>query len=132
MKRLGVILTLLTVWALLPGEGQAMVRYNTATVQTITGQVTAVERVRLRRSHRVRLLVATPQGVIPVSLGPGRYVKQQNFVFGTGDQVTVIGSRVLTRKRVPVILASEVQKGGQVLKLRDASGAPLWVVKRRY
>jgi hypothetical protein len=39
--------------------------------------------------------------------------------------VEVTGSRI-TYEGQPAIIAGEVKKGGQVLKLRDAAGVPAW------
>jgi len=133
MKKLSLILIFFIICGLLPGEIRAQKgRYDTATVQTISGQVTAVETLPGKRGfNRLRLQVSSPEGVIPVLLGPANFIQQQNFAVAVGDKVTVTGSRVARGKRFGMILASEVQKDSQVLKLRDPAGVPLWGGKPR-
>jgi hypothetical protein len=52
------------------------------------------------------------------------------MAFAPGDKVEVTGSRV-TYEGQPTIIAGEVKKGAQVLKLRDAAGVPVWAGQGR-
>ena len=68
--------------------------------------------------------------IIPVHLGPSWYMEKQAVTIAAGDKVEVTGSRIMYRGK-PTIIAAEVKKGDQVLKLRDASGVPAWAGQRR-
>ena len=46
------------------------------------------------------------------------------------DRVSIKGSRV-TFDGKPAIIAADVKKGDNVLKLRDANGRPVWAGWRR-
>jgi hypothetical protein len=79
---------------------------------------------------RVRLTVKTDKGTIPVFLGPNWFIEKQGMKISALDQIQVTGSRIMVRGK-PVIIAAEVKKGDQVLKLRDERGAPLWSAPKR-
>ncbi len=134
MKRLGLIFSLAVMlgWTLMNVEpAEARARFDPGAVQTVSGQVVSVNRVRVGRGARVRLLLATPTERIPITLGPAGYIAGQKFILAPGDQVSITGSRVVGRRGKPVIIATEVNKQDQVLRLRDASGVPLWRGRRR-
>jgi hypothetical protein len=101
--------------------------YDTKTVETITGEVVAVNRIPSGkgRAGGVHLLLKTDKEEIAVHLGPQWYVDQQPMKVAVKDRVEVRGSRISFEGK-PVIIAAEVQKGDQVLKLRDDAGLPLW------
>jgi len=61
-----------------------------------------------------------------VHLGPQNWMDSQNIKFNGGDRITVTGSNV-RHMLGKVIMASEVKKGDQTLRLRDAQGKPLWI-----
>ncbi len=134
MKKLGLIFSLAIMlgWTLMNVEpAEARVRFDPGAVQTVSGQVVAVNRVRAGRGARVRLMLATPTERIPITLGPAGYIAGQKFILAPGDQVSITGSRVAGRRGRPVIIATEVNKQDQVLRLRNPSGVPLWRGRRR-
>lgn len=106
--------------------------YNPATVETIKGEVVAVDRITPMRgmSHGIHLQVKTEKETIAVHLGPAWYVERLDTKIEKGDTVEVRGSRVTVAGQ-PAIIAAEVRKGGQVLKLRDENGFPAWAGWRR-
>jgi hypothetical protein len=71
------------------------------------------------------LLLKTDMGNITVHLGPPAYVRKQGFNLKTGDYLEVTGSRV-ARDGQTLLLAAQVRKDGQTLKVRDEQGVPLW------
>jgi hypothetical protein len=117
-----------------PGRyGQTAGRmYNPKTVETLTGEVVAVNRIPSGkgRAGGVHLMLKLDKEEIDVHLGPQWYVDQQPMKVMAKDHVEVRGSRVLLEGK-PVIIAAEVKKGDQVLKLRDDAGLPLWRGKGR-
>jgi hypothetical protein len=109
-----------------PGEPYGRL-YNPATVETLSGEVTKVDRFTPSQGmgYGVHLVLKTATETIDVHLGPTWYVDQQGLAFAAGDKLEVTGSRI-TYQGKPAIIASEVKKGDQVLKLRDAQGVPAW------
>ena len=149
MKRLGMVvlvglLGLIMangVWAqpgMGPGAGQGAGNpygrmYNPQTVETLTGEVMSVESIPGKgggRAYGVHFTLKTDKETIPVHLGPSWYINKQNIKIEAKDKVEVTGSRV-TFEGKPAIIAAEVKKGDQVLKLRDQAGIPLWAGWRR-
>ena len=103
--------------------------WNAKTVETVKGEVTSLDKYtpgRGGRSYGLRLNLKTDQETLPVILGPGWYIDQQRFAIAPKDKVEVKGSR-MTIQGQPTIIAAEVRKGDQMLKLRDDKGLPLWV-----
>jgi len=148
MKKAGILLSIIgilsftlatAVWAQPgtgPGGGGPRVHYGTMwepkTVETLSGEVVAVDKYvpgRGGTSYGVRLSLKTEKETILVVLGPVWYVEQQHFAVAAKNQVEVKGSR-LSIQGQPTIIAQEVKKGDQVLKLRDDKGAPLWTGPR--
>jgi hypothetical protein len=101
--------------------------YNPKTVENISGEIEKIEVFTPRKgmSQGMHLFLKTGTGSIPVHLGPSWYIESQNVKFEAGNKVQVTGSRVTFDKK-PAIIASEIRKGDQVLKLRDPNGAPVW------
>lgn len=60
-----------------------------------------------------------------VQLGPQSWMDSQNIKFNEGDRITVTGSKV-RHGLSKVIMASEIKKGDQTLRLRDEQGRPMW------
>jgi hypothetical protein len=112
------------VWG---AKGQYCRMFDSRTVETIKGEVTAVRNFNPPgpSTSGVRFTLATSQGPIEVILGPSWYVENQNFRLGSHDQVTVKGSRVAVEGKATII-ASEVSRGGKTWKLRHNSGMPVW------
>jgi hypothetical protein len=120
--------------AKIPPASKASKLYNPQAVETLTGTVAAVNRHASKRAgkpDRVTMVLQTNQGAVNIHLGPADYLDQQALKLAVGDQVEVKGVKV-SRLKAPTLIAGEVRKGGQVLKLRDdATGRPLWLKGRR-
>jgi hypothetical protein len=115
-------------WAQQPGGGGPSARtYNTNTVETLKGEVVSVEKTTppQGRGPGVHVVLKTGMETIPVHLGPASYVEQKTPRIEVKDAVEVTGSRV-TLEGKPAIIAASVKKGGEVLKLRDEAGRPVW------
>ena len=114
------------------GGGAYNRMYDPKTVETVSGEVVSVDRTPFGRrgAMGVHLTLKTDKETIPVNLGPARYVDQQGITLAAKDKIEVTGSRITFRGQ-PAIIAQEVKRGGQVLKLRDAAGIPAWAGQRR-
>jgi hypothetical protein len=101
--------------------------YDVNTVETISGQVTKIDKIYPDKgmSYGIHMILSTSAGDVSVHLGPGWFIENQDILISTDDNVTVTGSKV-TYEGSKVIIAKEVTKGDQVLKLRDDNGYPLW------
>ena len=115
------------------GPGGAYGRmYDPKTVDTVTGEVVKVDRITPMRgmSGGVHLVLKTDKGDVSVHLGPQWYLENQDVKIEPKDTVEVTVSRVTVQGQ-PALIAAEVKKGDQVLKLRDAAGTPVWAGWRK-
>jgi hypothetical protein len=101
--------------------------YDPAKAETVTGQVIAQESITCPSGNCQGIGVTLKTGAknIVVHLGPQWYLDKQSVKLAAGDTVVVKGSRIFLQGE-NVFIAAEVTKGSEVLKLRDASGAPEW------
>ena len=101
-------------------------------VETVSGEVMKVDRITPMRgmSSGVHLVVKTANGEVSVHLGPQWYLENQDIRIEPKDKVEIKGSRV-TIEGQPALIAAEVKKDDQVLKLRDEAGIPMWAGWRR-
>jgi hypothetical protein len=105
--------------------------YNPQTVTTVQGQVEdlggyGMQGWRVTPGMAIQgLVLKTSNGNLIINLGPPWYVRKQGFTLQKGDTLEVTGSKV-TKDEKTVLLAAEVKKDGQTLKVRDEKGAPLF------
>lgn len=101
--------------------------YDTKTVEMVSGTVMSVDQTSTENnmSAGVHLLLNTGNGNVTVHLGPAWYIDNQDVVISKDDNISVTGSKV-TYKGDQIIIAKEVTKGDQILRLRDDNGYPLW------
>ena len=106
--------------------------YDPKTVEIISGEIVDVDRITPNKGMAggVRMNVKTEKETVSVHLGPAWYIENQDVKLQAKDKVEVKGSRI-TFGGKPAIIATEVKKGDEVLKLRDDSGFPLWSGWRR-
>jgi hypothetical protein len=106
--------------------------YNLQTMETISGDVASVDTITPIKgmSSGVHLMVKTDKETISVHLGPAWYIQRQDMKIVPGDKVEITGSRI-TFEGKPAIIAAEVKKGTEMLKLRDENGFPVWSGWRR-
>lgn len=109
-----------------PGSPYARM-YDTNTVEIIKSEVVSVDKFTPRQgmSSGVHLQVKTATETISVRLGPSWYLDNQEPKIAAKDNIEVKGSRI-TFDGKPAIIAAEVKKGDQALKLRDNNGFPVW------
>ncbi|GAB4483737.1 MAG: hypothetical protein OHK006_05760 [Thermodesulfovibrionales bacterium] len=106
--------------------------YDARTVETLSAEVVRVEKISPMKGmyYGIHLTVKTQQETLSVHLGPGWYIENQDVKIEPKDSLEIKGSRV-TFDGKPAIIAAEVKKGGETLKLRDDNGFPVWAGWRR-
>ena len=106
--------------------------YDSKAVETISGEVTSIDRITPNRGMAagIHMNVKTDKETISVHLGPSWYLENQDVKIEPKDKVEVKGART-TFAGKPAIIAAEVKKGDEVLKLRDDTGFPVWAGWRR-
>jgi len=106
--------------------------YKPATLRTLRGEVLWIKKLVPAEgmADGLHLFLKTRDEAISVHLGPLWFLERQDFSLAAGDVVEVVGSRV-TYEGTPALIAAEVNKGDNVLRLREAGGFPLWSAWRR-
>jgi len=106
--------------------------YNPKTVENVSGEVIRIDKITPIKSmsYGVHMTVKTDKETISVHMGPGWFIENQDIKIVPKDKVEVKGSRI-TFEGKPAIIAAEVKKGDEILKLRDENGFPSWSGWRR-
>jgi len=106
--------------------------YNPQNMETISGDVASVDTIIPIKgmSSGVHLMVKTDKETISVHLGPAWYIQRQDMKIVPGEKIEITGSRITFQEK-PAIIAAEVKKGTEILKLRDENGFPVWSGWRR-
>ena len=129
MKTITKVMTMVVFAVGLLGIHNALAQhdYDAKTVETIGGKVLSIEKTApaKRRGYWVDLMLQSEKETIAVQLGPAWYIDKQTPRIEANDTIMVTGSRV-TMDGKSVVIAAEIRKQNQVVKLRDAKGIPLW------
>jgi len=146
MKRMNLILAFSGILALLmsaaawaqpaaptlPGTGPGAaapkprmgMQYDPKNLETVSGEVTQVQ-TRGRRGKSLNIQVKTDKETLLVLIGPAAFLEQQKMTLAAGDKVEIKGTRIQHPNQA-LLIAGELKKGSQVVKLRDDQGKPLW------
>jgi len=71
------------------------------------------------------LMLKTENGTVQVHVAPSRFLRNNNLSFSKGDQIQVVGSRIIYQGHAAVI-ARTVTLGSQTTAFRATNGHPLW------
>jgi hypothetical protein len=106
--------------------------YDPKTIETFSGTVVSVTKIApmTGMAAGVHIMVKTEKESVSVHLGPAWYIENQDVKIEPRDAVEVKGSRVTVSGK-PAIIAAEVKKGDDLLRLRDEAGLPAWSAWRR-
>jgi hypothetical protein len=106
--------------------------YDPKTVETVKGEVVGVEKIPSPqgKGYGVHLTLKTEKETLLIEAGPGWYVEKQPVKIEAKDILEIRGSRVMFQGK-PAIIAAEIKKGEQILKLRDENGIPAWSGRSR-
>jgi len=134
MKAITKVMTMLAFAVGVSGIHDTLAQrdYDAKTVETISGKVLSIEKTTpaKRRGYWVDLMLQTGNETITVQLGPAWYIDKQTPRIEANDIITVNGSRVTMDGR-PAIVAADITKGNELLKLRDGNGTPVWSPRNR-
>lgn len=110
-----------------PGQPYSQV-YAPEHATRVSGRILAVERFRPREGMAEGVRVQVSSGATPVwvHLGPVAFVEVQRVRLAIGDDVLVNGVTVKDGEQA-VVIATRVERGGQVLRLREQDGTPAWL-----
>lgn len=106
--------------------------YNPKTVETNSSEVVSVDQITPMKGmgNGIHLTVKTDKETLSVHLGPSWYIENQDIKIEPKDKVQITGSRVEFEGK-PAIIAAEVKKGDDVLRLRNENGVPVWAGWRK-
>jgi hypothetical protein len=105
--------------------------YDPKTVETIEGgKVLSIQKITpaKRRGYWVEIMLQSEKETIAVQLGPAWYIDKQTPRVEANDTITVTGSRV-TMDGKSAIIAADIKKGNELLKLRGDNGTPVWPLR---
>ena len=109
-----------------PRRGAAYrMNFDPATIESVDGTIEKVLVRQMGRMQGVHVLLKTASDTVEVHLGPSWFIDNQETKLEAGDTVNVRGSRTAVAGR-PAIIAVDVQRGGETLRLREDDGTPLW------
>jgi DNA/RNA endonuclease YhcR with UshA esterase domain len=103
-------------------------RYDTAAEVTLQGVVEDVKNFYCPVSGEegTHLIISTDKGMMQVHVAPARFLNGQKWQFFRGDQVEVVGSRIVFQGH-EALIARSIIRGTQTVAVRQADGKPLWV-----
>ena len=110
-----------------PAQGAKL--YNPATEVTLKGSVAEVRDFACPVSEGeigTHLMLKTGNEVVQLHLAPGRIMRSHKLSFATGDQLTVVGSKVELLGREDII-AREITRGNENFVFRDPAGNSMLV-----
>jgi DNA/RNA endonuclease YhcR with UshA esterase domain len=102
--------------------------YNAAAEVSVRG---VVEEVRdfycpVSGDEGTHLMLRTDRGIVEVHVAPRRFLLGERWQFVRGDEVEVVGSKIIFRGH-EALIARRIARGTQTVALRKANGKPLWV-----
>lgn len=102
--------------------------FNPETIVELKGTVVSIEKItpEAGMSNGIHFLLEIDnKESISVHLGPEWYLENQDIQVIPGDLIIVKGSRIIYETK-PAIIAMTVNKGENMLNLRDKRGYPNW------
>lgn len=103
-------------------EGKTL---QTESTEKFNGVVKSVNRVQLPNEAQIQIVLSTEQGDQLVIVGPASFVDQSKIKLQAGDKVVVTGYRI-TANGKDVVVAAQIQRNGNTLKLLNDNRMPQW------
>ena len=129
MKRtafiLAFILVLVTAVYAQTQKKSTRPKYDLATEVTVKGTIEEVRDFQCPVSGGMGAHIILKGNDLVFHLALTKYLKDYDFKFAKGDEVEIVGSKVIMDDK-PTILARVVTRGQNAYTFRDAKGNPLW------
>jgi DNA/RNA endonuclease YhcR with UshA esterase domain len=123
---MGIALVILVV-LLFTSPRHRVPTYDASDEVTVQGVVQNVQQFYCPISGDVgtHLTVKTENGTVEVHVAPTRFLRNNNLSFSIGDQIQVVGSRIIYQGH-DAIIARATTRAGQTVAFRQPGGHPLW------
>jgi len=102
--------------------------YDMSLEQRLTGVV--VSAIELPGSTELVVTVSNGENSFEVQVGPADWMADKGYSFVPGEGVEILGAMLFSEGN-DTIVARQIWKGGEEIRLRDATGQPLWVGAQR-
>jgi hypothetical protein len=123
-----MLASLLGAWAQTGSANAAVPKYDAKAESTFKGTVVEVRERQCPVSGSLgsHIVIKMADGkTIEAHLATAKFTHQYGLIFHTGDQVEIIGSKVMF-EGVETIFAREVDRGQESFMFRDKKGVPIW------
>jgi DNA/RNA endonuclease YhcR with UshA esterase domain len=124
---MGVALVVLVILLFTSPRHRAPV-YDASDEVTVQGVVQDVQQFYCPISGEVgtHLMVKTENGTVQVHVAPTRFLLSNNLSFSKGDQIQVVGSRIIYQGQ-SALIARTATRGAETIAFRETNGRPMWV-----
>lgn len=125
---LGCALIVFAILFFAPTPMQHAPAYNASNEVTVQGAVQDVQEFYcpISGDEGTHLMLRTEDGVLQVHVAPRRFLRGNNLSFSKGDEIQVVGSRVIYEGH-DALIARTVVRGSQTMAFRKPNGKPVWV-----
>jgi hypothetical protein len=102
--------------------------YSTSNEGSLQGVVQDVQEFYcpISGDKGTHLLVKTEDGTLQVHVSPTRFLRDKKLIFSKGDQIQVVGSRIIYNGQ-EALIARTVTRGNETIVFRGPNGKPMWV-----
>lgn len=102
--------------------------YSTSNEGVLQGVVQDVQEFYcpISGDEGTHLLVKTADGTLQVHVAPARFLRDKKLSFSKGDQIEVVGSRIIYNGH-EALIARTVIRGDQTVAFWEPNGKPMWL-----
>jgi hypothetical protein len=133
MKTFKIVLAVVTVLLIVILSGISTrkevdsILYNAANETRISGVVAEVQEFYcpVTEDRGTHVVVKTDHGPMVVHVAVARFLREHKVSFTPGERVEVVGAKI-RYKGSDALIAREITRGDEVLRVRDDTGKPLW------
>ncbi len=125
---MGGALLVLVILLLTHSPMQRRIAYSASDEIAVQGVVQDVQDFYcpISGDEGTHLLLKTEDGIFQVHVAPKRFLRGNNLSFSKGDQIQVVGSRIIYHGQ-DALIARKVVRGNQTMAFRKPNGKPVWV-----
>jgi DNA/RNA endonuclease YhcR with UshA esterase domain len=125
---MGVALVVLVILLFTHSPMQRALAYNPSNEVTVQGVVQDVQEFYcpISGDEGTHLMVKTEDGTLQVHVAPKRFLRGNNLSFSKGDQIQVVGSKIVYQGH-DALIARTVVLGNRTVAFRKPNGKPVWV-----